>query len=41
MAVGALTPLVSFILSGMPPSAILTVMVAELAVYGFLAGFLR
>ncbi|MCK4593021.1 ECF transporter S component [bacterium] len=41
LAVGALAPLVSFALSGMPPLAILPVMVVELAVYGFLAGFLR
>ncbi len=41
LVVGALAPLVSFILSGMPPPAILPVMMSELAVHGFLAGFLR
>ncbi|OGD73997.1 MAG: hypothetical protein A2Y64_06045 [Candidatus Coatesbacteria bacterium RBG_13_66_14] len=41
LAVGALAPLVSFTLSGLPSPIILPVMVAELATYGFLAGLLR
>ena len=35
---GALSPLVSFLLTGMPSAAVLPFMVAELAGYGFAAG---
>jgi hypothetical protein len=41
LAVGALAPLVSFALSGLPSPVVLPIMVAELSVYGFLAGLLR
>ena len=37
---GALTPLVSSIATGMPPTAILPGMVCELAVYGLISGLL-
>lgn len=37
---GALSPLVSFLLTGMPSAAVLPFMVAELAGYGFAAGLL-
>ncbi|MDL2232451.1 ECF transporter S component [Ruminococcaceae bacterium OttesenSCG-928-L11] len=37
---GALTPLLSSILTGMPPAAILPAMLCELAVYGLMAGLL-
>ncbi len=39
--VGAMTPLVSFATSGMPPLAILPFLLAEITVYGFVAGLLR
>lgn len=41
LAVGAAAPLVSYLLSGMPPPAVLPPMVAELAAYGCLAGVVR
>ena len=37
--VGALSPVVSYLLSGMPRPAVLPSMTMELAAYGFLAGF--
>lgn len=40
-AIGAGAPLVSFVLSGMPPPVVLPSMVVELAAYGWLAGFVR
>lgn len=39
-AVGCLTPLLSCVLLGMPPVAILPFMVAELMVYGWISGLL-
>lgn len=41
LAAGALGPLVSFGLSGMPAAAMLPFMMIELAVYGLTAGLLR
>lgn len=41
LAVGCLSPAVSFALSGMPPQPFLMIMSLELGVYGFLAGWLR
>ncbi len=41
LVVGASAPLVSYLLSGMPPPPMLPPMVAELAVYGGVAGLLR
>jgi len=38
---GALSPLISFALTGMPSSALLPFMVIELAVYGLSSGLLR
>ena len=40
LACGALTPLLSHVSTGLPPSAILPSMVCELAVYGLVAGLL-
>lgn len=40
MAVGALSPLFSFLLTGMPTSALLPFMMIELCAYGFAAGFI-
>jgi hypothetical protein len=40
-AIGAGAPLVSYLLSGMPPPVVLPAMTLELAAYGFLAGFVR
>lgn len=39
--IGLAAPGVSFLLSGMPPAIILPAMTAELAAYGFFAGFFR
>ena len=39
--IGLAAPGVSFLLSGMPPPAVLPAMTAELAAYGFCAGFFR
>lgn len=39
--IGLAAPGVSFLLSGMPPPAMLPAMTAELAAYGFCAGFFR
>jgi len=39
--IGAAAPLVSYLLSGMPPPMVLPAMTLELAAYGFLAGFAR
>jgi niacin transporter len=39
LLVGLASPAVSYLLSGMPPPAILAAMTLELAAYGFLAGF--
>lgn len=39
--IGLAAPGVSFLLSGMPPPAVLPAMTAELAAYGFIAGLLR
>ena len=39
--IGAGAPLVSYLLSGMPPPMVLPAMTLELAAYGFLAGFVR
>ena len=36
---GAVSPLISFALSGMPPAGYLPLMAVELSVYGFAAGF--
>jgi len=41
LAVGMLAPVLSFTLSGLPTHVMLPVMTAELATYGFIAGFLR
>ncbi len=41
LAVGASAPIASYLLSGMPPPPVLAPMVAELAVYGCVAGFVR
>lgn len=41
LLIGAAAPIVSFGLSGMPPSSVLPAMTFELAAYGFLAGFAR
>ena len=38
-AIGALAPIVSYMLSGMPRPAVLPAMTLELAAYGFFAGF--
>ena len=40
LLVGALTPLLSFMITGMPPAVILPGMACELAVYGLAAGLL-
>jgi len=40
-AIGAAAPLVSYAISGWPRPAVLPAMVLELALYGFLAGWLR
>ena len=40
VAVGALTPLLSCLISGMPPVAYLPSMICELAAYGLVAGLL-
>jgi hypothetical protein len=39
--IGALAPAISYALSGWPRPAVLPAMILELALYGFLAGFLR
>ncbi|MDR3314303.1 MAG: ECF transporter S component [Oscillospiraceae bacterium] len=39
--VGAITPLLSFFLTGMPPAPMLFMMMAELAIYGVTCGLLR
>lgn len=39
--VGAVTPLLSFLLTGMPPMPMLFMMIAELALYGLACGLLR
>jgi uncharacterized membrane protein len=39
--VGAGAPVVSYLLSGMPPPVIIPAMTMELCTYGFLAGFVR
>jgi len=41
LIVGAVSPLASFALSGMPPAQLLPFMGFEMAVYGFCAGFAR
>jgi hypothetical protein len=41
LILGALIPLVSFIISGMPVPAALPLMIPELAVYGFVTGLLK
>ena len=41
LATGALAPIVSFLLTGMPMAAMVPFMVIELAVYGLVAGLLR
>ena len=41
VTVGALSPLLSFCLTGMPGAALLPFMMVELAVYGLCAGLLR
>ncbi len=38
---GFLTPLLSFLLTGMPPTALLPGMLCELMIYGAMSGFLR
>lgn len=40
-AVGAITPLISFVLTGMPPAAKLPFMFIELAAYGYLSGIFQ
>lgn len=40
LACGILTPIVSSLLTGMPPMAILPSMICELAVYGLIAGLI-
>ena len=40
LVAGALSPVVSYLLTGMPSVAVLPFMVAELAGYGFAAGFI-
>ncbi len=40
LACGALTPILGYLISGMPPMAILPSMIVELAVYGLVAGLL-
>ncbi|MFV0411966.1 MAG: ECF transporter S component [Oscillospiraceae bacterium] len=40
LAIGALTPLLSSLITGMPPAAYLPSMLCELAVYGLVAGLL-
>jgi len=39
--VGAVTPIISFLLTGMPPAVILPFMILELISYGFLSGFMQ
>ena len=41
LILGALIPVVSFIISGMPVPAALPLMIPELAVYGFVTGLLK
>lgn len=38
---GLLTPIVSYLLTGMPPGAILPIMIVELGIYGLTAGILK
>lgn len=40
LACGVLTPVLSYLLTGMPPSAVLPGMLLELAVYGLVSGLL-
>src|SRR3989338_9184754 len=41
LAIGVLTPLISYSLTGMPPAMILPFIVIEVAAYGFLAGIFQ
>ncbi|MDD2753493.1 MAG: ECF transporter S component [Candidatus Portnoybacteria bacterium] len=41
LAIGVLTPLISYSLTGMPPAMVLPFVVIEIAAYGFLAGFFQ
>lgn len=41
LVLGAVTPLISFFITAMPPAAILPFMLVELIAYGFLAGFFK
>lgn len=41
LVVGALAPVVSFALSGMPSVSVLPLMIGEISAYGFFAGLLR
>ena len=41
LVVGAISPIVSFGLSGMPPIALIPLMTLEIAAYGFFAGLLK
>ena len=40
-AVGALSPVISFLISGMPTAAVMPFMIIELASYGVVAGFFK
>lgn len=41
LAAGALSPVISYLITGMPSLALLPCMIAEIAAYGILAGFFR
>ncbi len=41
LIIGALAPVLNFLISGLPPLAILVFMICELAAYGLLAGLLH
>lgn len=41
LLVGIMTPIISFVTTGMPPMVVLPQIIVELAVYGFVAGFVR
>jgi len=41
LIIGAALPVVSFLISGMPVPMMLPLMIPELAIYGFLTGFLK
>ena len=41
LAIGVLTPLISYFLTGMPPAMVLPFVLIEVAAYGLLAGFFQ